>query len=277
MTIDINKSIYIKKSSIIGKTIAIIAGTHGNETVGVQALQKAIDSLTIKRGTVYFIFGNPKAINQNTRLIDKNLNRCFSPDNTGKTYEDKRAQTIMKVLDTCDTLLDLHAYNELKGGPFIIVEPKSLGLATFFDMPKVTIGWEKIQKGCAIGYMDQQGKHAIALECGPLYHPEKFVDLAYSAIVNLLQFSGTIDGDPTRFPNKVYYEIDEIIYKRSKEFSFTSDFVTFDKLPDNIPFAKDGKHVYSAHKQYIIFPRPQTKIGGEAAILCKKIAKNALS
>jgi predicted deacylase len=54
-----------------GPVLAIFAGVHGNETVGVLTLQELIPKLKLTRGTLYLAYANPPAIEQNVRMIGK--------------------------------------------------------------------------------------------------------------------------------------------------------------------------------------------------------------
>jgi succinylglutamate desuccinylase len=65
------RTIIIKKAKKPGKTLAIFAGIHGNESVGVRAFDTLLPKLTIEAGTVYFVYGNPKAIKQGVQKQPK--------------------------------------------------------------------------------------------------------------------------------------------------------------------------------------------------------------
>jgi len=72
-----NIKVICKKGGKTGKTTLILAGVHGNEKCGIIAFDKIIKNIKIESGKVYFIYSNLKAIKQNKRYIEKNLNRCF--------------------------------------------------------------------------------------------------------------------------------------------------------------------------------------------------------
>ena len=120
-------------SDIPGPTVALFAGSHGNERAGIYALEKLLPTLTPTKGTIYIAFTNPPAIAANERMITKNMNRCFIANNQGDSYEDKRARELMNVLDDCDALLDLHMFYD-KGKPFAICEENALQVAKLFDV-----------------------------------------------------------------------------------------------------------------------------------------------
>jgi succinylglutamate desuccinylase len=100
--------------------IAIVGGTHGNELTGVYLVRKFQqypellhrDSLTVTT-----LLSNPRAIAENRRYIDRDLNRCFVSDElvdrTLMVYEEQRAKEITELLAPAgqkgiDMILDLH-------------------------------------------------------------------------------------------------------------------------------------------------------------------------
>ncbi|MEK9177440.1 MAG: succinylglutamate desuccinylase/aspartoacylase family protein, partial [Patescibacteria group bacterium] len=98
-----------------GKTLAVFGGMHGNERVGVRAIEHLVSTLSVLRGTVHLVYANPPAIEKNVRLVDANLNRLFDRGIKGDTYEYARALELMDLLDSCDALLDIHSYNSPTG------------------------------------------------------------------------------------------------------------------------------------------------------------------
>ena len=64
-----NNGIYVKEGSKDGKTLTIFAGVHGNEKVGINVLEKLINTLEVSVGKVYLVFANPSAIKKNVRCF----------------------------------------------------------------------------------------------------------------------------------------------------------------------------------------------------------------
>ncbi|HMB66193.1 MAG TPA: succinylglutamate desuccinylase/aspartoacylase family protein, partial [Patescibacteria group bacterium] len=163
-----------------GKKLAVFAGVHGNEKAGVFALEKLIKNLEIEAGEVYFVYANPRAIEQDVRYTEKNLNRCFFKE-AGGSYEEKRAKELMPILDECDALLDLHASNNKEATPFVICGEDCRDIVGIFDFDIISFGWDDIEPGSTDGYMYHQGKPGICLECGSVYQSEENFDLAYDS------------------------------------------------------------------------------------------------
>ncbi len=269
----IKKSIIKKTGKKSGKTIAIFAGVHGNEKAGVIALKNVIKKIQIKRGVVYFVFANPQAIKINKRQIKKNLNRCFLSNNQGNSTEDKRARKLITILDKCDALLDLHASNNKKSTTFIICDKKVFSIAKLLDFKIISPGWNDLEPGATDGYMSNQNKIGLCLECGSVHNKQKNIPLAEKSIYQFLQYFNIIDKNiPYNNHKQKIIKAKKIAIKKTKDFHFTKKYNDFDKLTPNKIFAIDGSKKYIAKKnEYIIFPNTNKKIGEEVFIIGKLI------
>ncbi|MDT0294753.1 succinylglutamate desuccinylase/aspartoacylase family protein [Mesonia ostreae] len=103
-----------KVSRIIGKytsgkkgpLLFVSAGIHGNEPSGVIALQKVFRELEKTKpeikGTFIGVSGNLKALNQNQRYIDEDLNRTWTKENMQNgevnSHEEREMYEIVEVL-----------------------------------------------------------------------------------------------------------------------------------------------------------------------------------
>jgi len=75
--------------------ILAIYNTHGDEV-----RPNIPDSFDI-------LIGNPKAYEKRVRYIESDLNRSFN--GKSETYEEKRAQEIIPILQSYDTVIDIHS------------------------------------------------------------------------------------------------------------------------------------------------------------------------
>lgn len=257
------------KSDISGPTVAVFAGVHGNELAGVYALRELEDKLKITRGTVYLVYANPPAIEKKVRMITKNLNRCFDSKNSGDTYEDLRAKELMKLLDKCDALLDLHMFYDDDGKPFAICEDDALDVAKIFDVDIISTNWTKTEPGGTDGYMHKKGKIGICLECGPLSKSEEYAEFAKNAVYQFLKYFEMTDKKVTysKKPKRIIKST-ETIYKTSKDFVLKSGLRDFDALTEGQVIAEDkDKQFVAGANQCIIFPHYNARVGEEAFIL----------
>lgn len=266
-----DESVVVKIGKEPGKNIAIFAGIHGNETVGVLALTKAIKEIEVKHGSVYFVFANPEAIKQNVRQVNVNLNRLFGSDEVGETYEYVRVRKLMSILDKCEALLDIHASNSKITKPFIICRKDDVNFSAKLSVGIVSHGWDYLVPNSTDAYMSKQNKIGICFECGSVFEPEKNLPSAMRVIKQFLSELGAIDKNvELNKENQKIIEIDRIVTKQTDHFSFSIEFNDFDTLPDGKIFAQDGNMKYIAKpNECIIFPRPNTVIGGDAFIIGK--------
>lgn len=264
-------NIVFKKGKNPGKTISVFAGIHGNEQVGVLALNKIIDEVEVTHGCVYFVIANPEAVKQNVREVNVNMNRLFSKDEQGNTPEHNRVEELMQILDESDALLDLHASNSKKTEPFIICRDEDLGLASKLSVGIVSYGWDKLVPGSTDAYMSRQNKPALCVECGSVFEVKKNLPLTINYIKQFLTYFGAIDEVVSmNTDSQKIIKIDKIVTKQTDNFSFVKEFNDFDSLLEGEVFAVDGSiHHIAESNQCIIFPRPNKPVGGDVFILGK--------
>lgn len=246
-----------------GKTVAVFSGIHGNEKAGVMALGQVVKEIKLVAGKVYFVFANPPAIKANDRFVKKNLNRLFLANNKGRSWEDIRARELMKILDSCDALLDLHGYNSPEDTPFAITDGPGVEVTKIFDVDRVVVGIDPIVPGGTDGYMLNCGKAGVCLECGSNDRPKQYVGLAKKAVYQYLQFYGLIESKvPSSQKKQQVFKVVSMVKKQTADFAFDKPYANFDALTPGSVFATDGPTKYIAKaNQSIIFPRPNEKIG----------------
>lgn len=257
-----------KDSGQKGKIVAVFCGVHGNEKAGVFALNKIINDLEIKKGVVYFVFANPKAIEENKRFIDKNLNRCFFDKQEAKSYEEKRAQDLIKILELSDALLDVHASNNPETTPFAITD-NGFDIVKNLNFEIVATGFANFNAGSTDGFMKDKGKIGICIECGYSGKSEENIDLAYNSIVQFLQYFEVVDF---KIPNynlrQKKLHVDKIQKVTSKNFKLTKTFKDFETIKKDFVIAKDEmKEFISDKERVILFGVSGKPVGAEAYIL----------
>ncbi|MES2216393.1 MAG: succinylglutamate desuccinylase/aspartoacylase family protein [Patescibacteria group bacterium] len=269
----IENSIIKKTGSQPGKTVAIFAGVHGNEKVGVKVLERLEKELRVTAGNVFLVYANPPAIEANKRALDKNLNRLFSEkQNDENTYEDQRAKELMEILDQCDAVLDIHSYNSPDGKQFSFCEPNGYEIIKLMDFPIIVSRHNpdpKMYSTTVMGYMNKKGGVGICLECGTSNKPDDFFDLALKSSYQFLYYFGNIDQIvPFDTVKQQVIKNDRMLYKKNDNFRFVKDFKDFEPLPVGQPFAFDGDEPLSANPdECIIFPRPNVPVGGEVCLI----------
>jgi succinylglutamate desuccinylase len=98
------------------RKVAIVGGTHGNELTGVYLIKKfeQVPNLLYRDSfECITVLGNPQAVTENRRYVDRDLNRSFANQDLSNqdliSYEDKRAKEIAIQLTNVDLIIDLHS------------------------------------------------------------------------------------------------------------------------------------------------------------------------
>lgn len=256
-----------------GPTLGIIAGVHGNETAGVFALQQLLPTLSVAKGRLLVAFANPEAIEQNVRMVNKNLNRCFIESNNGDTPEDIRARELMEMFDRCDALLDIHMFYDDDGAPFVICEDNAIDLASKFDVDIISTNWTKVEPGGSDGYMYLKGKIGICIECGPISKAKDYTVFAKKSIFQFLKyFDMTSESVSFSSKKKRVIKASRVVCKKSDNFALSEGLRNFDKLQSGQILAVENNKKYIAGaSECIIFPHYNARVGEEAYILGKEL------
>jgi aspartoacylase len=127
--------------------VAIVGGTHGNETIGVHLIKKFSqhpDLIQRSSFSTQMLLGNPKAIAGRVRYIDRDLNRSFERERLQNkrltSYEDLQAKHIDQMIGPysnapADVIVDLHSTTANMGLTLIINKEElfTLQLATYLQ------------------------------------------------------------------------------------------------------------------------------------------------
>lgn len=272
----ITNDIFLIESNTPGKTVAVFGGIHGNEKAGVMTIDYLKKNLKVKSGAVYLVYGNPRAIKNDVRYVEKNLNRCFLAESkNGNSLEEKRAVELMEVLDKCDALLDLHAYNEpyCEAIPFAICESNGLDIVNKFGVRYVLTGIDDIEKGGTDAYMNNQGKIGICVELGAIERYVDYVEIGIKTAYQFLQCFKIVENKYAydSVPQELLKSSD-IYKKKNIQFQFTKKYCTFDRVLAGEVVCVDGpKEISYSRDKYILFPRDGYEIGVEAYILAEDL------
>ncbi len=270
-----NIKVIKKEGKNNGKTLVILAGVHGNEKAGVKAFDKLIPKLKIKKGTVFFIYANLKALKQNKRFIDFNLNRCFN-NNLSKeirnSAEGKTALEIIPYLKKANFVLDIHESNSEKSKPFIISEKNSFYLIKFLPAEIVTTDWGLFYPSSSVHYANSHGGDGIAIELGYLGDP-RGVDKAENVILNFLTSLNFIEGEPIQIEKQDYYKLKEVYKNTSNSFTKSRKFSDFEILREKTLIGNEGENkIYREKGDIMLFVRDRDEINTECFIVLEKIS-----
>lgn len=163
--------------------IVIVGGTHGNESTGVYLIKKFSQHPALIQRSSFLtqvFLGNPKAVTDRVRYIDRDLNRSFERDRLQNTnligYEDLQAkifdQKIGPFSDTpADVMIDLHSTTANVGLTLIIdkEEPFTLKLAAYLQhlYPSVKV-YSTVYSGRNQDSLRSLAKFGFGIEVGPV-------------------------------------------------------------------------------------------------------------
>jgi aspartoacylase len=163
-------------------SVAIVGGTHGNELTGVflaQKFQRNLELVSRPSFNTQVLLGNPLAIEQCRRYIDKDLNRCFKPndlENAALTsYEEQRAKQIQQILRPSnqlgvDVIIDLHSTTSNMGISILLSHKNHflLNLAQYLSSVSDDVRVCYSSSSQSDSYLDSLSDLGFAIEVGPV-------------------------------------------------------------------------------------------------------------
>lgn len=275
-----------------GPTIIFLAGMHGNEPAGVEALSNVLNMLQSKKrvfkGRAVGIRGNLAALRRGVRFIDEDMNRLWFPSIVEQIREsaehelDSRERVeIKRLLPLIDEiflksvemnspvlLVDLHTFSA-EGWMFMLTSPRQelVDLLSQLYVPLV-FGIEETLKGTVLEYYRKRGLPAVCLEGGQ--HNDRITPYNITAsILLLLKATGCISGEEmpsvreyeshlhnhtSNLPEKTQLVYQHII-EPGDEFEMRPGFKNFQPVKKGEWLATDreGK-IYAESDGYLLMP-----------------------
>ena len=261
-----------KRGAKDGPVSMVLAGVHGNERCGVKAFEKIVPELEIEHGTVYFGYGNPRAIEQNIRQTDTNLNRLFLDasklnDKDKETYEYERAQFLKTYFDKVDVLLDIHA-TTIEGSPsFAICDKNAEQFATHLPTGLVVSGFNDIEPGGTEDYMNKKGGVGLCVECGYNKDPDS-TKVAEESIYAFLSARGHITKSVKPVKKQTYIHMFKLYHTRTDNFTLAKTFQNFEEIQKGQHIGTDGdEEVHAPETCRIVFAHHCSEEGSEGFLL----------
>ena len=281
-----------------GPLLFVSGGVHGNEPSGVLALQKIFKILHKEqpaiKGRVVGVSGNRRALMENVRFIDEDLNRVWTEENvrSGKedSHEKKEMFDIIKVLKkvsekdhTKRYFLDCHTTSS-DSEPYISVQVVNDNDSWAHEFPTYIIrGFSDIVKGCIDHYESRIGMTGFVFEGGQ--HESKTSQLNHEGMIWLaIHYACGLDLNALpAYPEaakmledkRKHRKTFEIIYRHGiddkDEFSMEPGFSNFQKLEKGQLLAhQNGKPIYSDWNDYIFMPLYQSQ-GNDGFFVVKEV------
>lgn len=275
-----------------GPLIICIAALHGNEQVGIHAFRNvhsAIENHKIPfKGKLIGLLGNIKAIQENRRFLDYDMNRAWTEDNLRRVFgedqntrlEDEEMRSLQNVIAqesegefTQKVMVDLHSTSSEKGN-FIVVDEESAthSVIKALHIPTI-IGLEEYLQGTLLEYYHQRGFISFAFE-GGIIGTENVYQLHTSGLWEILDKSGCISHHDHEvedhyaklletvsegLPKKVYVKHHQRVTK-GEGFRMLPGFHNFQKVHEGQHLAINNKgNVYAPLDGLIFMPLYQSE------------------
>lgn len=224
--------------------ITIIGGIHGDEPSGkqiVHLLERYLSEQTIN-GSVQLIIANEKALNENVRYIEKDVNRLFPGDINSETYEERLAAKIFNEIQDSTFVLALHS-TQSSPPPFAIYSKltdinekliKSMNVKHAVDCSELTGNT-----------LDTHFDNAVTLECGK-QHSENAVEFGFKASKNILRAHNILSDKPATESTVKIFKAKKDIEKGSGETRLYYN--NFEKIKEGTVLAEDNEYKHTINK-----------------------------
>lgn len=219
--------------------VAVIGSIHGDEPCGKKAIDKFKNSDFELERPVKLIIANEKALKNNTRYVDCDLNRSFPGNRESDEYEERLAAEIMDEVDGLD-VLSLHSTKSYSG-PFAAMSELNERKIDLVKKTGVRIASYHANEEI---YCLAEYSNTVSVECG-FQGSESAAENAFRIMKNFLAAEGVIDldyriSDPDVF--KVYETIER------PDFEFTA--VNFQKVEEGEIYARNGNKELTADESF---------------------------
>lgn len=188
--------------------ILCIGATHGDEPIGVRALEELSKTET----GFDWIVGNPPALERNTRAFEGDLNRSAPGDLASPQYAKRRAAEILAKAKDYDWCIDIHGTTAYSGIFLILTKltRENLALAARLNVPRI-VYWPIISPELA-GPLSEYFSCGLEIECGPKSMPRVERELT-KILRDFLQqrtFNWSEQQTRDRLATRELYEVDGV-------------------------------------------------------------------
>jgi len=292
-----------------GDCTIFFGGVHGNEPAGFVALQhffKIFEEHKLEskiRGSIFGLSGNIQGLKENTRYVDADLNRIWTPqilrDTNKKKQESLETEFAQQkeLLDIIDHLVntrncyyhfvDLHTTSG-PTIPFVTINDTVANrkLAGYLPIPTV-LGIEEYLEGTIMDFINDLGFPAIGIEAGQ-HCDERSVELHLASIwISLVAIKTIAQKDVPNFEfhynllqEAAGFEFDQVYevthreaITESDKFKMQPDYLNFQSIEQNELLAHSSKGKVMAPTSGKIFMPLYQNQGGEGFFVIQKINK----
>lgn len=279
-----NRIFHHLKGEYPGSTIVFFGGIHGNEFAGVDALNKVLNKVDEKtlHGEIYAVYGNIKALKENKRFLELDLNRMWTSDKLdaleAKSHYIEEEEEQIELFNFIKDLfkknhsalyfIDLHTTSS-KSLPFITINDALINrkFSQCFPVP-IVLGIEEYLEGPLLSYLNKLGYVSLGFEAGQHVDPQSTKScVAFISLV--LKHTGHLLNDELgdikkhekvlKEASKNVSSIFEVIYKHHIEpkeiFVMKPGFESFQTIEKGTLLAtSNGERLYSDFNAQLFMP-----------------------
>jgi predicted deacylase len=270
-----------------GPVLVCVAGMHGNEPAGVEALERVFDTLTVEayriEGTFVAVRGNQAALADQVRFVDNDLNRHWTRERIGRVTLDRDPDPMVSedadllqlhdlISDLLDQaggesyLLDLHTTSG-RSAPFGTVGDtlRNRGFAMQLPLPLI-MGLEEHLEGTMLEFFNDRGHVTLGLEGGQ-HKDASSVDRTEAAVWLALEAAGMLTdpraatrlADARAFLSRLSRNLPRVLEVRHRHFVGPKDqftmrpgYASFQGVAENEHLADDETGPVTAPETGII-------------------------
>ena len=278
-----------------GPHVALIALTHGNEIAGAIVLDRLLrEGLRPYRGRLTLGFANLAAYDRfdpeqptASRFLDEDLNRLWDPvvlAGPRQSSELDRARQMRKLIETVDSLLDLHSML-WPSDPLVLsgATPKGCALAMAIGAPSLIVADSGHASGRRLidygNFADPDAPQTAVLIVEAGQHWEAAtVRMMRASVAGFLRHVGIVADDHPALPAPVprepirYAEVTVPVTANTSSFAFVRAFRGGDIVPQrNTLIAMDGPtEIRTPHDEcLLVMPSPRPSRGHTAVRLAR--------
>jgi len=281
-----------------GPLVIFIAGIHGNETAGVEALQQVFEILEAKKpsihGSIVGLAGNIEALEKEVRYIDTDLNRVWlDEDSDSQVHEykerDELSESLTNMLSAQEGkvfFFDLHSTSS-ESSPYIMMSDtlRNRELGRVVGLP-IMLGLLEHLSGMLIDVTSRSGFPTLLFQGGGNKNPDTLIhhigfiwkvlkakcELEVSAVPEFKTPMSRLNGFA---PLNADHEFTEIAYThkllKDEHFEMNPGYMNFQPVAKNeVVASSDRGKVKVPFMGRIFMPRYQ-KLGTEGFYMVKRI------
>jgi predicted deacylase len=227
--------------------VAVVAGVHGDEPCGPDAIESVLADPPAFERPVKFVVANETALDRGVRYVDDDLNRAFPGDADATSHERRLAARLLPELDGCTTLA-LHS-TQSYDGPFALVDtvaPETADVCARLPIDAV-VETAAYAGGRLIDY-----PRTVEVECG-LQRSAAAADTAATLVRAFLSATGVLSAPPRDPRDDVpVFRLTGRVPKAPAE-NHEVFVENFERVPADVPFAAaDGETRVAADPFYPI-------------------------